>query len=266
MLLNNLHTFALLAYKQSPYLEDCIVSLQQQTYPSQIIICTSTPSAFLTAIADKYNLKLAVNNQRHGIGADWNYALSQATTKYVSFAHQDDLYYPKYVESCLTAAEDSSDNLITFTDYEEIIGSLTRATNLNLKIKRCLLRFWFIFGPRLQSKLARRYLLALGSPICCPSVMYHRRNLQAFQFSTTFGINLDWEAWLRMAKLPGSFILVDKKLCAHRIHDESETSHGIENNRRAHEDILMFRQLYPEPLARVFARLYAHSYNTNKAS
>ena len=42
------HVFAVCAYKDSPYLEQCIRSLKAQTVPSHIIICTSTPAPTLT--------------------------------------------------------------------------------------------------------------------------------------------------------------------------------------------------------------------------
>ena len=54
------HTFAVCAYKDSPYLEECIRSLKRQLEPSEIILCTSTPSAFIEEIAKKYDLPLFV--------------------------------------------------------------------------------------------------------------------------------------------------------------------------------------------------------------
>ena len=38
------HTFVICAYKESPYLEECIQSLQAQTVSSQILMVTSTPN------------------------------------------------------------------------------------------------------------------------------------------------------------------------------------------------------------------------------
>ena len=45
------HVFAVCAYKDSPYLEQCIRSLKAQTVPSHIIICTSTPSSYIDRLA-----------------------------------------------------------------------------------------------------------------------------------------------------------------------------------------------------------------------
>ena len=40
----NNHTFVVCAYKESPYLGECIESLLQQTKKSRILISTSTPN------------------------------------------------------------------------------------------------------------------------------------------------------------------------------------------------------------------------------
>ena len=54
------HVFAVCAYKDSPYLEQCIRSLKAQTVPSHIIICTSTPSSYIDRLAWKYGLQVCV--------------------------------------------------------------------------------------------------------------------------------------------------------------------------------------------------------------
>ena len=42
------HTFVICAYKESSYLEECIVSLEKQTVKSNILMVTSTPNAFIS--------------------------------------------------------------------------------------------------------------------------------------------------------------------------------------------------------------------------
>ena len=50
------HVYAIPAYGDSPYLESCIKSLKAQNVTSPVILCTSTPSPFLGAMAEKYDL------------------------------------------------------------------------------------------------------------------------------------------------------------------------------------------------------------------
>ena len=47
------HVYAIPAYGDSPYLESCIKSLKEQKVASPVIMCTSTPSPFLGAMAEK---------------------------------------------------------------------------------------------------------------------------------------------------------------------------------------------------------------------
>ena len=85
------HTFAICAYKESEYLEECICSLLAQTVKTNIIIATSTPNAYISGLAQKYEIPLYINEGESGITQDWNFALSKVTTKYATIAHQDDL-------------------------------------------------------------------------------------------------------------------------------------------------------------------------------
>ena len=55
------HTFVICAYKESSYLEECIVSLEKQTVKSNILMVTSTPNTFISEMAEKHNIPLIVN-------------------------------------------------------------------------------------------------------------------------------------------------------------------------------------------------------------
>ena len=84
----------------------------------------------------------------------------------------------------------------------------------------------------------------------------------ATRFREDLKVNLDWDAWLRLAAQPGAFAYVRQTLMLHRIHAGSETSDGIRAGVRAREDLMMFRAQWPAPIARVLARAYAMSYAT----
>ena len=46
------HTFVICAYKESPFLEDCILSLKKQSIRSHIILVTSTPNTLIQDMTD----------------------------------------------------------------------------------------------------------------------------------------------------------------------------------------------------------------------
>ena len=95
---NTDHTFAVCAYKESPYLESCIKSLVNQKVKSNIIVCTSTPCEFIENMAKKYDIPYYVREGKSDICDDWNFSVACTKTNYVTVAHQDDVYNEHYVE------------------------------------------------------------------------------------------------------------------------------------------------------------------------
>jgi hypothetical protein len=86
-------------------------------------------------------------------------------------------------------------------------------------------------------------------------------NLENFRFNQDYSINLDWDAWLRIATMDKSFIYIWKNLLQHRISPEAETNVGILENRRQAEDKKLFNLLWPRPIASLLAFCYSISYN-----
>lgn len=109
----------------------------------------------------------------------------------------------------------------------------------------------------------RRQILALGNPICCPSVTFAINNLPRPIFAKGFRSNQDWEAWEIFSRLSGEFLYCSKKLIGHRIHPESETSIMIGENLRNKEDYEMFCKFWPFWIARILAKVYAKSEQFN---
>lgn len=257
------HSFAVLAYKESKYLEACIQSLLEQTSRDHVYISTSTPSPFISDIADKYGLDVYVNSAGGNIGRDWSFALKQARTKYVTLAHQDDIYFRDYAGKMVANAEKTGDAVIIFCDYVEKIDGEHKSHTLLLYVKRLLLWPFFINAGRVRSGFLKRLTLAFGSPICCPSVTFNKNLVNDFSFDETFKINLDWDAWIKFSRLKGSFIFIPERLMAHRIHPEAETSVGIKNNRRQTEDLIMFQRIWGKFIAKIIGLFYSLSYKIN---
>lgn len=260
--IKNNHTFSILAYKESPFIEECIISLVNQTVKSDIIICTSTPSDFLFQLSQKYKIGYKINNVSNGIGSDWNFAFENADSTYVTLAHQDDYYDNNYTEECLNSAIKHPRNLIIFTDYNEVINSKSESHRLMLYIKRLLL--WpYKFSLELNSVFWKKLIFAFGNPIPCPSVFYNKEKLKDFRFLQNMKTNMDWIAWIELSNTKGSIVCVPKRLTYHRIHLNSETSNTINNNIRELEDEIVFEQIWGKTIANLLMKLYKLSYKSN---
>jgi len=257
------HTFVILAHGASSHIGACIASLKEQTVPSEIIITTSTPSSYLTRVAQANDLRLFENGGDGSIASDWSFGYQSAGTPYVTLAHQDDVYYPRYTERCLAEAGRFGHNLITFTDYHELVDNTTSGLRANLIIKKMILLPFFAASRNLKNRRFKKWMLSFGAPIPCPSVMYHKAAIGYFRFSDDYTVNLDWEAWTRLAERPGDFVFVNEKLIAHRIHAESATTRGIDAGIREAEDLALFSRIWGRPVGRRLARLYRLSYFSN---
>lgn len=256
------HTFAICAYKESPFLEACIRSCRKQTEKTNIILATSTPNSFISSLCEKYRIPMYVNEGESGITQDWNFAYRQCGTEYITIAHQDDIYKERYVESVLNKMKKSSHPLISFTDYYEIRDGSEVKSNRLLKIKRFLL-MPFRIHCFAGSRFIRRRILSFGTPICCPSVTFAKSNLPDEVFLNGYLASEDWQAWERISRLKGDFLYCTEPLVCHRIHRESETTKLVENNIRTKEDREMFEKFWPKPIAKIIAGFYQKSENSN---
>lgn len=257
-----MHTFVVCAYKESPYLEECICSLKNQTLKSKIIIETSTPNVHIEKIAKKYNVDVYINSGEGGITQDWNYGYAQANSKYITIAHQDDVYEPKFLENALEALEKAEKPLIHFTNYGEIRNGNRIDSNILLKIKRLML-LPLKYRVNSDKIFVRRKILSFGSPICCPSVTYVKENLPEKIFKNGFRSCEDWEAWEMISKLSGEFLYNKEILMYHRIHEESETSAIIGDNARSAEEYEMYCKFWPKWIAKIILFFYAKGQKSN---
>ena len=275
--MKGLHTFVICAYKESPYIEECIQSLQNQTIESKILLATSTPCEYLERMCEEYGIPYYVRNGQSNISLDWEYALSVADTEYVTIAHQDDVYGDTYAETVLQAVrmegERGRQPLILFSDYWELIGNDKFENRTNLKIKRLLLHP--LKNAARQSKVFwKRWVLRFGNAICCPSVTYHvsaihrymEHDKRANLFQKHFRSNVDWETWEWLSRKDGTFVYMPQFLMAHRIHEDSETTATIEEHQRGKEDYEVFCKFWPGWLARCLTGAYSESEKGNRVN
>ncbi len=110
----------------------------------------------------------------------------------------------------------------------------------------------------------RRLVLSFGSPICCPSVTFVKKNCPSEIFQHGFRSNGDWQAWERLSKRDGAFVFCRGGFMYHRIHGDSQTSKLIGDQAREKEDLQMFCRFWPVWVARFLARLYRFSEKSNQ--
>ena len=260
-----MHTYVVLAYKESSYLEECIKSVLNQKYPSKVVIATSTPNDYIQNMADKYSLEVMINpNPGKGIGYDFDFAVSCGKTKLTTVAHQDDIYDYDYSDKIVKAYQKYPDSLIVFSDYYEIRDTGKVHSNTNLKIKRILLLPMRIKSLA-KTKFGKRLSLRFGNAICCPAVTFVKDNIKTDDiFKCDFVCDVDWYAWEKLSKRKGKFTFVNECLMGHRIHEESTTTKIIGENVRTKEDLIMFNKFWPTWFSKLINRFYIAAEKSNR--
>lgn len=257
------HTYVICAYKESPYLEECILSLKDQTVKSHIIMVTSTPNEFLDSLSMKYEIPLYRNEGESGIAGDWNFGLSMVKTPIATIAHQDDVYESWYTERVLEYMNSSKHPLIYFSDYGEIRDGIKETSNRLLNIKRMML---LPLRPKWTRGcvFVRRRILSFGSPISCPTVSYFLPYLPSKIFASDYKSDLDWQAWEKLSRLKGDFLFCGEVCMYHRIHEESTTTEVLQEHERYREDLEMFMKFWPKMIAYILEWFYKNSEKSNE--
>ena len=262
--MKKVHTFVVLAYKESKDLERCIKSVLNQKYKSDVVIATSTPNDYIKKLAKKYKLEVIINKNHIDIGGDFDFAISCGKTNLVTVAHQDDVYDYEYSYEMVENYKKHKDALILFPSYYEIKGSEKIYNNLNSKIKRFLLRP-LLNKEKSGSIKRKRRALKYGCTIGCPSVCFNMKKVKLpVFFGSGMKCDIDWYAWEKLSKEEGKFIYINKSLMGHTISEETTTTEIINAGIRTKEDLIMFKKFWPSLIAKIITKLYKFSEKNNK--
>lgn len=264
---NSIHTFIVLAYKESEYLENAIQSVLNQEYPSKVIIGTSTDNAYIRKFAEKYHLDVVVNPVSGGGNTgDFDFAWTHGSNEIITIAHQDDQYDPSFSKRVVEAYRKYPDSEIIFTDYYEIRNGQRVYHNTLLNVKKILL-FPMKLLHSTKSVHWKRSCLRFGNAISCPAVSYIPKNIpfdRIFRQSEFVGV-ADWYGWYKLSGVKDkAFTFIAEPLMGHRVHEESHTSREIRSNLRTGQEIHMFEKFWPKPIAHMLSHFYSKAQNSNQ--
>jgi len=254
------HTFAICAYKESKYLEECIKSVLNQSIKTNVIIATSTKNKYIENLGKKYKIKVYFRNEKSDIRDDWNFAVSNAKTELVTVAHQDDIYENNYVENILN---NYTGKELMFSTENYIIKNNNKVSDKNLIIKRIIKIPLRIPGCS-NVRWIRKLTLAFGNTINCPSVTYNKKLIGEPIFTSDLKFGLDWDTFLKIYAKKGKIKYIPIKLISYRVHDEATTNLFIKNNTRQLEDIEMFEKIWPKKIVNIIMKFYIKCYDVYK--
>lgn len=256
------HIFAVAAYGKSPFLKACLISLKNMRGGSQVIVCTSTPCDFISSTAAEFGYEVFAREGESSIRDDWNFCVEMAAkkkAKFVTVAHQDDIYGPDYLSTLKKAASLYPDMSLFCSDYQSIDKEgLTINTRLE-NVKR-LLRLGLRFRKLSHLKPVKRSALCFGNSICCPSCTYSIERTPLPIFRGDYKFVTDWDALIRLSDMPGRFVCSEKKLVKHRIHPHSQTLKTMDDDTRKKEEASLFKCLWPYHASAILSTLMHLAY------
>lgn len=246
--MKDIHSFVILAYKESLNLEECIKSIKKQSVKSNVFIVTSTPNDYIMELASQYGLGVMINSENNGKSSDYNFALSSVETPLLTIAHQDDLYDRNYAKEIINTYKKNKDAVILFTDYYEIIGD-RKIKNNSYMFKKRLLTNLLRYSKFNKKKYWKRLAVKYQQAICTSSVTFVKSNLQNNPFSNDFVCHSDWDFFEKLSVINKRFILIPKKLVGYR-NDE------IKNKSIAYyeEKKIIYKKFWPSWLIELIYR------------
>ena len=253
-------TFVICAYKECPYLEECIVSLINQTLNAHILISTSTPNKHIKMLADKYGIEVRINPNGGQI-RDYNFAIKQANSELVMLMHQDEVIDKAFVESILEHINHTKHPIIAFTDYIEMHNDIIDDNqSLMIRIKKLLLipaKWHWLMGR----SIGKRAILCLGDPITHPTVVCVVKELPDLVFREEYQACMDWDLWERLSRQKGTFVYVNRILLHHRMNEANQTAVLLsQTNARYNEEMSILCRFWPKWFAKLIMHFYSKAY------
>lgn len=110
-------------YNVEKYLEDCVQSVQKQSYENLEIILvddgsTDNSGKLCDSLAQEDKRILVFHTKNQGVSAARNFGLKQAGGKYVAFVDSDDLTESGYIESLTNKLEEDETIGLAVCDYK----------------------------------------------------------------------------------------------------------------------------------------------------
>lgn len=214
------------AYNHEKYIEECLESVINQTFPNLEIIVINdgskdnTDETIRRLIARKSRSITYLSKENEGLCKTLNLGLEMAHGKYLSFIASDDVWLPSRIEEGVLLLESNRNIGMVFSDaffanFDE--KSAVRYSEYKPKIKK-LFKNSIQNSDIYEAMLVENIVLAL-------TVLIRKEcidNVGIFDESLEYE---DYDMWLRVSnKYPIAYI--DKPLAFYRIHDNNVSNNS----------------------------------------
>ena len=122
---NELVSVIIPVYNSEKYLEECLESIINQTYPNIEIIAVDDGSEDSSLdILEQYSNKIDVYSQQNqGLASSLNLGISNVKGNWLKWFSPDDVMFPNTIETLVTEAKKYDDNTIIYSNWNIINDS-----------------------------------------------------------------------------------------------------------------------------------------------
>ena len=199
-------------YNGEKYLNETIESVLSQTYPNWELLfvddCSTDSSLEIVESYNDIRIKVFQNEVNSGAAVSRNWALREATGKWIAFLDSDDVWYPNKLERQLAFMVDNG-YCFSYTAYERMDED---SNSLNMRIT----------GPK---KINKRKMFRYDY-IGCLTVMYDAEKIGVVQVEPSLKCRNDYAIWLKVCRLADCYYL-DEVMARYRIREKSLSRIGL---------------------------------------
>ncbi len=214
-------TVGIPTYNRAEWLSQTIESVLQQTLPDFQLIISDNASEDTTpeVVASFNDRRIAYKRSEHNLGPvrNLNRLIELAATEFLVLLPDDDLMYPRYLESAVDFMERFGTAGLVHTAFD-VLDAQGKVVTRKRPLK-----------PRSPEMLEARghaleRLMVSTWPLCFSSTMYRTEAItRAGGLEVGVGSFDDTLLWMRIAR-DWDFGYVDKPLIGFRVHEESLTT------------------------------------------
>lgn len=199
------------SYNQGQFIEDTLLSVKNQDYPSieHIVVdggSTDNTLEILRKYESQYNLRW-ISEPDEGQSDAVNKGFRIAKGELIGWLNSDDCYFSKDVISYVVSKFEGLRNV------DMIYGDAIIIDENNLILRHKYSNPWF-----------HSYLRLLFCFINQPSAFFRRQVVERYKLDVNIDLPMDYEYWLRLVKNGLKFKHVNKILSAARIHSAAKTT------------------------------------------
>ena len=110
-------------FNRSAYLSAALASALRQTYVNIEVIVVNDGGQDVSDVVNSFEDRRVIfinRSQNRGKAFSLNEALTRAGGKYVAYLDDDDLYYPRHIETLVNALENQTDCQVAYSDFYKV--------------------------------------------------------------------------------------------------------------------------------------------------